>query len=316
MLIVTHVAPDGDAIGSLLGVGWLLRSGRTLTLACADSVPVQLRSLPGAGEIVADPPAKTWDAVLALDASDTRRLGSPFRPAEYGSTPVINLDHHITNLFYGSLNYVDPSAAATAQIVVALHDAMGAPITREAAVCLLTGLVTDTLSFRTSNVTPSVMATAMRLMECGANLAEITERSLNHKPLNIMRLWGLTLSDLCLQGQVLWVRVTQDMRAKAGAPPDGDGSLVSYLINAPEAKVAAVFSEAVNGEIEIGIRARPGYDVSGLALSLGGGGHPQAAGCTIPGPLKAAEARVLPLLIAAAAMGAGNGTSQRDPQPK
>lgn len=301
LLALSHIAPDGDAIGSLLGFGWLMRElnhpDLHLTLALADPLPVQFRWLPGATEIIADPPRQPWDVVVSLDSSDTRRLGAIFRPAEYGDVPVINLDHHVTNLYFGTVNYVDPSAAATAQVIVDLADVLMVPITRPMATCLLTGLVTDTLSFRTNNVDDRVLQTAIRLVKAGANLAEITQRSLNHKPLSIMRLWGLALSNLHLQDGVLWTAITPAMRAAAGVTDQGDGGLTSYLINAPEANIAAVFSERPDGQVEIGLRSRPSYDVSQIALDLGGGGHPQAAGCTIPGPLAVAQERVLPLLF-------------------
>jgi len=306
VLAISHVAPDGDAIGSLLGFDWVLRSAnsngfaqsaRKLTLACADPVPAQFQWLPGASEIISTPPAGPWDVVVGLDASDGARLGSPFRPADFGAAPIVIIDHHITNLRFGTLNYVNPAAVATSQIVVDLADALGAPISREAATCLLTGLVTDTLGFRTSNVTPQVMAVAMRLMEAGANLAEITERTLNHKPLNTLRLWGQALANVQINGRVVWATITRQMRDQVDAPLNGDGGLVSQLINAPEAVIAAVFSETADGKIEIGFRAKSGYDVSQIALSLGGGGHPQASGCTVAGPLKAAEAQVVPLLL-------------------
>jgi phosphoesterase RecJ-like protein len=306
VLAISHVAPDGDAIGSLLGFGWVLRSAnsngftlsaRKLTLACADPVPAQFSWLPGASEIISAPPAGPWDVVVGLDASDGARLGSPFRPADFGAAPIVIIDHHVTNLRFGSLNYVNPAAVATSQIVVDLADALGAPIGREAATCLLTGLVTDTLGFRTNNVTPQVMAVAVRLMEAGANLAEITERTLNHNPLNTLRLWGQALTNLQIKGRVVWATITQQMRDQVDAPLNGDGGLVSQLIKVPEAVIAAVFSETAEGKIEISFRAKSGYDVSQIALNLGGGGHPQASGCTIAGPLKAAEARVVPLLL-------------------
>ena len=305
ILAFCHIAPDGDALGSLLGLGWLLKSlppepegQRKTTLVCADGVPVQFQFLPGSGEILSEPPSLTWDAIVAVDSSDERRLGDCFRPSEYGGAPVLVLDHHVTNLNFGTLNYVDPAAAATAQVIVDLADALRAPIGPEAATCLLTGLVTDTLSFRTSNVTPEVMCVAARLMDEGANLYEITERALSQKPLNVMRLWGLALAGLHQERDVVWALITREMRAQAGAPDTGDGGLASFLINAPEAKVAAVFSEKSDGQVEIGLRARNGLDVSRLALALGGGGHPQAAGCTLPGPLADAETRMLPLLFA------------------
>ncbi len=306
VLALTHVSPDGDAIGSLLGFGWLLRRAwqaepdaatRSLVLACADPVPPQFQWLPGADDIVREPPAGPWDAVVALDASDALRLGAVLRPEQIATAPLIVLDHHITNLRFGAFNYVDPTAAATAQIVVGLADALGVEIGLEAATCLLVGLVTDTLGFRTTNVTVEVMATAMRLMRVGVSLSEITERALNHRPLSLLRLWGLALTTLRLEQGVAWASISQAMRSQVNAPVSGDGSLVSQLIHAPEAAVAAVFAETPEGNVEVSLRARAGYDVSQVALRLGGGGHPQAAGCTIPGPLAAAEARVLPLLF-------------------
>lgn len=303
ILAICHIAPDGDAIGSLLGLGWLLRATpsegeRRITLACADGVPVQYQFLPGSEEILMDPPSHSWDAIVALDSSDEQRLGACYRPDEYGRAPVLVLDHHITNLNFGTRNYVDVAAVATAQVIVDLADALRVPISPEAATCLLTGLVTDTLSFRTSNVTPEVFHVVARLMDAGANLYEITERALNQKPLSVMRLWGLALTGLRQEHSVVWTVISSEMRAQAGAPDTGDGGLASFLISAPEAKVAAVLSEKPDGQVEIGLRARNGLDVSHLALALGGGGHPQAAGCTILGPLADAEARLLPLLLA------------------
>ncbi len=306
VLALSHVAPDGDAIGSLLGFGWVLAAAwraagaaadRVFVPACADPVPAQLRWLPGSHEIVSEAPPGPWDVVVGLDASDAPRLGRVFQPAGYGSAPVVILDHHITNLQFGALNYVDPSAVATAQIVVDLADALAVPIGPEAATCLLTGLVTDTLGFRTANVTPAVLAVAMRLMEAGASLSEVTGRTLNYRPFSVLRLWGLALADVRLEHGVAWAVITHEMRQRVAAPANGDGGLVSQLINAPEAAIAAVFVEKPDGQVEIGFRSRPGYDVSQVALSLGGGGHPQAAGCTIPGPLEDAQRRVLPLLF-------------------
>jgi phosphoesterase RecJ-like protein len=114
------------------------------------------------------------------------------------------------------------------------------------------------------------------------------------------RLWGLALAGLQQERHVVWTLITCEMRARVSAPDTGDSGLASFLISAPEANVAAVFSEKADGQVELGLRARNGFDVSRLALALGGGGHPQAAGCTVPGPLHEAEARLLPLLLACA----------------
>ncbi len=312
-LMICHIAPDGDAIGSLLGMGWLLRElplpagrsvapadERTLAMVCDDGVPAPFGFLPGAGDVLTDAPPGPWDVVVSLDASDPARLGRAFRPQEYGQAPLIVIDHHVTNVMFGTLNWVDTRAAATAQVLVDLAGALDVTLNPAAATCLLTGLVTDTRGFRTSNTTLEVMQTATRLIEAGADLADITERSLNYRPYSVIRLWGPALGRVHLQQHVIWTSITQDMRAATNAPDSGDAGLVSHLIDAPEANVAAVFSEKPDGKIEVGFRSKPGYDVSSLALSLGGGGHPQASGCTLAGPLAEAEARVLPLLFGAA----------------
>jgi phosphoesterase RecJ-like protein len=302
ILMITHISPDGDAIGSLLGLGWVLRAlppadtPRTVKLVSCDGISSQFQFLPGAAEVLTDAPAGPWDAVVGLDASDPKRLGAAFRPQEYGSTPVLVLDHHVTNLRFGTVNWVDPTAAATAQIIVALADALDVTLSPEAATCLLTGVITDTRSFRTSNVTLAVMQTATRLMEAGAHLGEINDKAVNYKPYPVIRLWGPVLETVRLENHVIWVSIPQSAREQAHAPDNTDGGLVSFLINAPEANISVVFNEKPDGQVEIGFRSRPGYDVSQLALSMGGGGHPQASGCTVDGPLTAAEERVLPLV--------------------
>jgi phosphoesterase RecJ-like protein len=309
VLALCHVSPDGDAIGSLLALGSLLRQSadgrsapnREITLVSADGVPEQFRFLPGASHIRTAAPSGPWDVVVTLDASDIRRLGEPFHPETYGGTPLVNIDHHVTNLYFGTHNYVDPSAAATAQIVVHLADAMSVPISHETAICLLTGLATDTLGFRTSNVTPDVLRTGIRLMEAGADLSDIIARTLTYRPVDVMRLWGLALGELRSEGRAIWAVVSDEMRERVGAPQDAESGLVSFLIGAPEADIAAVFSEAADHRVEVSFRARPGFDVSALALSLGGGGHPQASGCALPGSLADVETRVAPMLIALAA---------------
>lgn len=306
-----HLNPDGDAIGSLLGLGCVLdalpqtgSAARRVTLACQDPAPELLHFLPGArpadGRIVNTlPPDCAPDLVISLDASDPARLGKLFADLALTSTPLLVIDHHITNLNFGDLNYVAPEVASTAQLVVALADALGVALPAAAAAPLLVGLVTDTLGFRTSNVTAAELACAVRLVEAGANLADIAQRTLATRPLKFMRLWGMAFASARLDGYVLWAEVTRTMREAAGITDEDDGGLVSQLINAAEARVAVVFNELADGETEVDFRARPGYDVAAVALSLGGGGHPQAAGCNLPGTLAEAKAKVLPLVQAA-----------------
>ncbi len=303
VLALCHTNPDGDAIGSLLGLAWVLRAlptPPTVITACADPTPLALQFLPGAQQIYSTPPPNHWDVIVALDASDPARLGDIFKPETYDA-PVILLDHHITNLRFGAINLVDTSAAATAQIVLALADALAAPVGYEAAVCLLTGLVTDTLSFRTNNMTPEVFTAAARLMAAGADVSEIAQRSLFDRSLATLRLWGAGLSQVQFEGQVAWTVLTKAMRERAGLTSSSENGLSSQLINAAEARIAATFNEVEDQQVEISLRSRLGYDVATIALSLGGGGHPQAAGCTLAGAPAEVVARMVPLLLAAAA---------------
>lgn len=302
VLVMCHINPDGDAIGSLLGLAWVLRAlpaPPTVVTACADPTPPALQFLPGTQQIHTNAPPDRWDVIVALDASDPARLGDIFKPEAYNA-PVIVLDHHVTNHHFGTLNVVDTNAAATAQIVLALADALEVPIGYEAAVCLLTGLVTDTLSFRTNNMTPAVFTAAARLMAAGADVSEIAQRSLFDRPLTVLRLWGAGLSQAQFDGQVAWIMLSRAMRERAGLTGSSENGLSSQLINAAETKIAAVFNEIEDQQVEISLRSRPGYDVATVALRLGGGGHPQAAGCTLPGSLAEVAERVRPLLAAVA----------------
>jgi phosphoesterase RecJ-like protein len=294
LLIVTHVAPDGDAIGSLLGLGWLLKAlGKSLTQACEDPVPETYTWLPGSDE-VARRGSGSYDLVIGLDCSDQRRMGRVFED-EFLGLPLINIDHHITNTRFGTVNWVDPSAAAAAQMILTMAEALGWGVTQPAALCLLNGLVTDTRGFRTGNVSPAVLRAALRLMNAGAALNEITWRVLDQRPLASVQLWGEAIEELHLEDEILWTVVTRAMRKRWGSTngEDGYSGLANFLAGVREAKVTVVFTERNDGTIDVGMRSIPGCDVSQAAVRLGGGGHPQAAGCTLEGELGAAEARVL-----------------------
>jgi phosphoesterase RecJ-like protein len=296
IVIITHVSPDGDAIGSLLGMEWALRSlNKEIVLACADPVPPPFHFLPGYQRITREP-AGPFDLAIGLDASDGQRLGNPWERVNQARPATIVIDHHVTNLSFGMVNWVDATAAATAELVFALVQAMDLPIDHNVATCLLCGVVTDTLGFRTSNTTPRSLAIATQLMEAGADLNLITEQTLNRKPLAVLRLWGMAMAHMQMRGPVLWSSVTRKMREETGLKENGDGGLVNALVSANEARAAAVFTEREENQIEVGLRAKPGFDVSRVALALGGGGHAQAAGCTLSGPLEVAQERVLAAL--------------------
>jgi bifunctional oligoribonuclease and PAP phosphatase NrnA len=292
ILLVSHVGPDGDAIGSLLGLGRLLQAqGKEVTLACEDPVPEAYRFLPGS-EQVTRKVAGPYHLVISLDCSDRYRMGNVV-PDDLAALPLINIDHHVTNTCFGTINWVDASTVATAQMVLALADALGWFITPPVAKCLLNGLVTDTRSFRTSNVDTTAMRAVLRLMEAGASLPEIVRQALEQRPLASVRLWAEAVAAARLDDGILWTSVTRAMRQRWGMEDNGFSGLANSLSGIREARVVVVFTERDNGLIDVGMRAAPGLDVARAALRLGGGGHPQAAGCTLEADLGQAQARVL-----------------------
>ncbi len=297
-LLICHIAPDGDAIGSLLGLGRALRyKGLEPIMACADPIPSLFNYIPGVEAVVQDT-SDTFDLVISLDCSDPERLGHFTQMPAFGDTPLLNIDHHLTNLYFGAVNLVDPHASSAAEVVLRLLDYMDVPLDAELATCLLTGIVTDTRGFRTSNVTIQVMEAALRLMKAGASLTTITRRSLDRRSITAVRLWGAALAQLRVEGCVIWTSITSAMRRAVGYAGNGDAGLVSFLISANDTDAAVVFVEREDGRIEVGLRAVPGFDVGHVALVLGGGGHAPAAGCTLPGPIEEAQTRVLAVLQA------------------
>ena len=293
VLLVSHIMPDGDTIGSVLGLAWALRArGIEARVSCADPVPTELGFLPGVEEFAARQ-VSDEDAVLVIDASDLARIGAIYDAAAFSSRPVVNIDHHATNVHYGTINYVDPTAAATAELIFVLVRFMELPITFKVATCLLTGLVMDTLCFRTSSTTSQSLRTAVALMEAGASLPHITDAAFNHRSTDVLRLWGPALTNARVHDGIAWTIVSQPRMRKEGIDPAASSGLVNFMNTLHEARVAALFSELEDGSVEVSLRSSPDIDIASVALSLGGGGHPQAAGCTLPGPTDEAVSRTL-----------------------
>jgi bifunctional oligoribonuclease and PAP phosphatase NrnA len=299
VLLIAHVSPDSDAIGSLLGLTHALRGlGKIVTPACSDPLRDHFNFLPGDSEVVTRASGPI-DLVIALDCGDESRLGSVWSELPAPRPPLINLDHHVTNTRFGQINWVDPSATSTAEIVLEAIDLLHAPLTSDIARCLLHGLVGDTLGFRTPNTTPKQLQIAQRLMEAGASLNASMDQQFNRRSLALIRLWGKAISALQIKDRIIYTAISQAMRHACGMSGTGDISLASFLISANEADRSAVLVEKDDGQVEISLRAKPGFNVSNAAQALGGGGHPLAAGATIDGPLADATKRVLAALLIA-----------------
>lgn len=297
ILLVTHVSPDGDAIGSMLGLGNALiqRGSKVAMMAVDGGVPDYLTFLPGANTVQ---PRVTgeFDLMISLDSSDEERTGEAGKVGRAHSKRVINIDHHVTNTGFGDIHVVMPETVSTTEIIQRWLEWMGQPLTVEIATPLLTGLATDTIGFRTSNVRGDTLTLAQRLVDAGAPLNEIMARTLSSKKFAVMKLWSLVMPGMVLDEGIISATVTQEDVKKAGLPEVTDGGLVEFLATANEAQISVVFKEKEDGKVELGFRCKPGYDVAVVAFALGGGGHKQASGATIDGPLEAARARVMPML--------------------
>jgi phosphoesterase RecJ-like protein len=297
-LLICHVAPDGDAIGSLMGLGRALwQMGGEPILACSDPVPARFDFVPGV-EAVVQEVNDPFDLVISLDSSDLRRLGHFSEMPGFSNRPLINIDHHLTNLDFGDVNLVDHQAASTTEVLLRLLEYMAVSIDARLATCLLTGLVTDTRGFRTNNVTPQVMDAVLQLMKAGASLPYIAQHTLDRRPTGALRLWGAALAQLRVSNGVIWTSIPLAMRRTVDFMGNSDTGLVSFLASADDVDVAVIFNEREDGSIEAGLRARPGFDVARVALQFGGGGHALASGCTISGPLEEAQDRLLTALRA------------------
>jgi len=304
IIIITHVSPDGDAIGTLLGLGHALRDyGKTVTLAVDEGVPATLRFLPGSPDVRKDLNDVQADLAIAVDCGDESRMGNAGKVIRALGLPLINIDHHRSNTNFGDVNIVNAVSVAAADCIfewLEQSPVMIPAITPDVAQCLLCGLVTDTLCFRTSNVTPDTLGKAQRLMAYGGSLSDIVQHTVSSTPTSVFRLWGQVMPTVRIEDEVIWVKITQVARKAAGVTDTKDGGLVSLLVQADEAHISCVLTEKDNGQIELSFRSVPGYDVSQVAISLGGGGHLQASGATVNGTLDEIEAKVIPMLKVAA----------------
>ncbi len=293
IFIAAHIMPDGDCIGSTLALMLALRRlGKSVTVACHDHVPNTFNYLPGATELKPVLPGDE-DLLVYLDGSAADRFGAAYNPTKFATRPTLVIDHHITNDNFAPLNYVDRHAASTAEIIYRLIRALDVPLDRDLAQCLLTGIITDTLGFRTSNTTVDTFRAVTALIEAGGSIPDIIERSFNQIPLAALRLRGKVFMNATLDGIILWAEVPYRLQRELGLNSNGASGIINQLLSVEDAKIAVLFIEKENGKIDVGLRSRVGYDVSSIATRLGGGGHKQAAGVLLDGPLSTVRERVL-----------------------
>src|SRR6266542_3619267 len=291
IVIASHIRPDGDAIGSLLGLGLALRDAeKSVQMVLVDGVSSSFRHLDGSKLIVKEPTGE-HDTFITVDCADFKRVGKVF---ENFGQPDINIDHHKTNERFGKLNLIEPDEVATAAILATHFPEWDYKITKPIAAALLTGIVTDTLGFRTSNTNPSALRLCATLMETGVDMADLYMKSLVRRSFPAARYWGAGLSRLEQKNGIVWGTLTLEDRKRSGYGGNDDADLINLISSIHGNKVGMIFVEQSDKHVKISWRAlEDGIDVSPIAKYFKGGGHAAAAGADIPGTLNEVQQEVL-----------------------
>jgi phosphoesterase RecJ-like protein len=291
VLVTSHIRPDGDAIGSSLALGIaILDLGKQVQIVLSDGIPMSFRHLPGA-ELIQKKAAGEFDLIVSVDCSDLQRTG---KALEGYRSPDIVIDHHVTNNAFGDLNLIDPAAVATASVLTRYMPSWGLTITASIGANLLTGLVTDTLGFRTSNVTPETLRQAADLLELGVDMSALYFRSLVQHSFQATKYWGAGLSSLQRLDGVIWATLTVADRKACEYTGNDDADLINILSSIDEADIAIMFVEQNKNKTKVSWRGlKPTVDVSQIACKFGGGGHKAAAGAELSGSLAEVQDLVL-----------------------
>ena len=300
VLIGTHLNPDGDALGCALAMSFFLRGrGIDSEVICHHAPPKNLRFLPGVERIRQVPKLEEHELGIILDLDSVDRLGSA-EPYFAHCQKTVVIDHHVPHEAPGDLRIVDVSAPATAVILTRLFLALGATIDADMATCLLTGIVTDTGSFRFRNTTAEALSLSAMLLEKGGNINLVSEEIFQRKPLSSTRLFGHLLETMRLHADnriAIGVIGIEDFE-RAGATDEETEGFVSEMLSIDTVQIAAILRQPNPNRVRCSLRSREKYDISAVARDFGGGGHRNAAGCNFDPPMDAAEATLLSRLKA------------------
>ncbi len=284
ILVVTHVRPDGDAIGSLLGIGLpLIKLGKHVQMVLSEGMPESFLFLQGS-ELVRQKAVGEIDYTIVVDSAELERTDPVI--IHYGK-PSLNIDHHITNTRFAEVNLVEDTAVATAELISEYIPGFGLEITQAVADALITGIVTDTIGFRTTNVSPAVLQLVADLMDLGGDLPGIYYKTIVELSLPAARYWGAGLSKIQLEDGLVWTTLTLKERQESGYPDRDDADLVKIISAIEGARVAVILTEQPSGYVKISWRlcgsSPTNLNVAEMALLFGGGGHKAAAGADVQG---------------------------------
>lgn len=308
-LVTSHARPDGDAVGSTLAMGSILhRLGKEVDMVLADPVPQVYRTLPGIARIrqSREVDASAYDAAIILECDGTLRTGLN----GLNGMRILNIDHHLTGIHFGTLNWIDPEASAVAAMVFEVAIALGVDVTPAIATCLYTALMTDTGSFTYPGTSADTFTLAHALIDLGAKADSVARDVLYSVPACRIQLLGRALSRIRIEQGVAWSWITQDDLNEFHATDEDSEGTVNYLISIAGVE-AAIFLRETGGGLagfRTSLRSKSSVDVSAVASRLGGGGHRNAAGCTLEGSFDASVALVLAAMYEEIERAAAAGT--------
>ena len=301
-VVCSHSRPDGDAVGSMLAMGMLLEQmGKHVDLVTADRVPAVYRGLPGADRIETRIGVHgLYDAVVVLECDGLPRT----RLIGLEAYPQINIDHHASGRAYGTLNWIDRTACSVGELVHRLVVGAGCTVTPEMATCLYVTLLTDTGGFCYGGIEAATFALAGELTAAGADPVAIARDVYFAVPLAKMELLGRALATLRCERGLAWLSISDEDMQTTGASEEDCEGLVNYALSIEGVEAAVFLRELPEGRFRLSLRSkgpRASVNVAAIAEQLGGGGHENAAGCTLEGPLNEAEQVILSAVRAAMA---------------
>lgn len=287
--ITTHVKPDGDGVGSSLGLCWILRSlGKTAEVIVHGDIPPSYRRLPGANDI-RDIEAidNEYDAVFVIECSDITRPGIKGLDKEF----TVNIDHHATSEHFGTINWIDSTASAVGEMIYNLCKAIGGKVTKEIAECVYMALVTDTGSFHFPNTTDRTLKVASELVKAGVRPAAISEAVYNNYPWSRIELMRQVLATVKRDetGKVASMRQTLRMREDAGAVDGDNNGFVNIPLAARDVQAVVYMREVGENRYRVSLRSKGDINVARVAERFGGGGHRNAAGLRVEGDWDSTE---------------------------
>lgn len=297
--ITTHVRPDGDGIGSSLGLCWLLRSlGKNSEVIVSDGIPISYLGLPGADEIrKISEIDRDYDAVFVMECSDVSRPQIKNLEKQF----VVNIDHHATSEHFGSINWIDATASAVGEMIYNLCKAIGGRISKEIAQCLYLALVTDTGSFHFPNTTERTLKVASELIKVGVKPADISQAVYNSYPWSRIELMRQVLNTVKrdASGKVAWMRQTLEMKENSRSVDGDNNGFVNIPLTAKEVEAVIYMREVEANVYRVSLRSKGNINIARVAEKFDGGGHKNAAGCRAYGEWDFVETKIVNAVIEA-----------------